>query len=170
VFGLVLRILHDRQLSEDVVQEVFTSIWKKAADFDSARSSPNTWLMTIAHNAAIDRLRRERKQPSSASREASNLAEAVRAYTHIASLRQSEIDDPVSSVIEADQRHRILSALARLPVEQQQTIELAYFGGLTQSEIAAHLNVPVGTVKSRIFNGMHYLREMLEESGVARDA
>jgi RNA polymerase sigma-70 factor (ECF subfamily) len=149
LFGLILRILHSQPEAEDVLQEVFLQVWRKASDFDEARGRPFTWLVTLARSRAIDRLR------SLGSRERTAI-EAARGVT-------DNISDAADDAVKAEQGETVRRALAELPEEQRRTLVLAYFEGLTQSEIAARLNSPLGTVKTRMRSGMIKLRELLGE-------
>ncbi len=151
LFGLLVRILNNRQEAEDVLQEVFLQVWRRAADFDENRGRPFTWLVTLARSRAIDRLR------SLAARERVALAGAK---------EESEaVSDAASDAYRSEQRGLVTAALAQLPEEQQQALMLAYFEGLTQSEIAARLGTPLGTVKTRMRTGMMKLREALSGKG-----
>ena len=149
LFGLILRILHSQPEAEDVLQEVFLQVWRKASDFDETRGRPFTWLVTLARSRAIDRLR------SLDSRERT-VTEAARNVT-------DSISDAADDAVKSEQGEIVRGALAELPEEQRQTLVLAYFEGLTQSEIAARLNSPLGTVKTRMRSGMIKLRELLGE-------
>jgi RNA polymerase sigma-70 factor (ECF subfamily) len=151
LFGLLMRILNNREEAEDVLQEVFLQVWRKAADFDESRGRPFTWLVTLARSRGIDRLR------TLASRE--RVAEAgAREVTE-------EISDAATDAFKSEQRGLVSNALATLPDEQKRPIMLAYFDGLTQSEIARHLGAPLGTVKTRMRMGMIRLRELLAGQG-----
>ena len=149
LFSLILRILHSREEAEDVLQEVFLQVWSRAADFDQTRGRPFTWLVTLARSRAIDRLR------SLGSRDRAAL-EATRETT-------DEVQDATDDVIRSEEGEIVRRALAELPEEQRRALLLAYFEGLTQSEIAARLGSPLGTVKTRMRSGMIKLREMLDE-------
>ena len=151
LFGLLMRILNNREEAEDVLQEVFLQVWRKASDFDESRGRPFTWLVTLARSRGIDRLR------TLASRE--RVAEAgAREVTE-------EISDAATDAFKSEQRGLVSNALATLPDEQKRPIMLAYFDGLTQSEIARHLGAPLGTVKTRMRMGMIRLRELLAGQG-----
>jgi len=147
LFGLLVRILNNREEAEDVLQELFLQVWHRAGDYDSNRGRPFTWLVTLARSRAIDRLR------SVASRE--------RVATESAREATEEVSDAVADAVRSEQRGIVTSALSQLPEEQQRALVLAYFDGLTQSEIADRLGAPLGTVKTRMRAGMIKLREML---------
>lgn len=149
LFGLLVRILNSREEAEDVLQEVFLQVWRRAADFDEARGRPFTWLVTLTRSRAIDRLR------SVAARQ--RLVDAALPEV------SEDATDAVSDTLLAEQREIVARALATLPEEQRRTLKLAYFEGLTQSEIAAKLGSPLGTVKTRMRAGMTTLRELLRK-------
>lgn len=151
LFGLLVRILNSREEAEDVLQETFLQVWRRAADFDETRGRPFTWLVTVARSRGIDRLR----------------TLAARERTAVAAARDEAevISDAASDAFRSEQRALITNALDHLPDEQKQTLLLAYFDGLTQSEIAARLNAPLGTVKTRMRTGMMKLRELLADKG-----
>jgi RNA polymerase sigma-70 factor (ECF subfamily) len=148
LFGLVLRILHSRDEAEDVLQELFLQVWKRASDFDEARGRPFTWLVTLARSRAIDRLR------SLNARERTATESARAAGTESWS-------DAVDDAIRSEESAVVRRALAELPEEQRHALMLAYFEGLTQTEIARRLDAPLGTVKTRMRAGMIKLRELL---------
>jgi RNA polymerase sigma-70 factor (ECF subfamily) len=150
LFGLIIRILHDRQEAEDVLQEVFLQVWRRAGDFDEARGRAFTWLVTIARSRALDRLR------SAGSR--------ARLGEQAAQMPRDEVRDAELDAVESEARTTVRSALAELPEEQRKALFLAYFEGLTQTEIAARLGDPLGTVKTRMRSGMMKLRELLGQS------
>lgn len=147
LFGLILRILHSQQEAEDVLQEVFLQVWRRASDFDETRGRPFTWLVTLARSRAIDRLR------SLGSRERT-AQEAARSVP-------DSISDAADDAVKSEQGEIVRGALRELPDEQRRTLFLAYFEGLTQTEIAERLNTPLGTVKTRMRSGMMKLRELL---------
>jgi len=147
LFGLLMRILNSREEAEDVLQEVFLQVWRRAADFDERRGRPFTWLVTLTRSRAIDRLR----QLNSRERLVSSETEVV-AFSLL---------DPAQDAFRSEQRELVAGALAELSEEQRHTLTLAYFEGLTQSEIAARLSSPLGTVKTRMRSGMIKLRELL---------
>jgi RNA polymerase sigma-70 factor (ECF subfamily) len=152
LFGLLVRILNSREEAEDVLQEVFLQVWRRAGDFDETRGRPFTWLVTLARSRAIDRLR------SLASRD----------RTAVAGAREEleQVSDPASDAFRSEQRDLVTGALAQLPDDQKRALILAYFDGLTQSEIAVRLGAPLGTVKTRMRSGMMKLKELLANKSV----
>ena len=145
-YGLALRVLRDEQLAEDAVQEAFLAVWRGAARFLPERAGARAWVLTLVHRRAVDLVRREQR------RRADQLPETTSA------------DDRSSEEVawERFERERVQAALRRLPDPQREAIELAYYGGFTQSELAERLGQPLGTIKSRIFVGLSNLRELLE--------
>jgi RNA polymerase sigma-70 factor (ECF subfamily) len=152
LFGLILRILHSQSEAEDVLQEVFLQVWQRASNFEEARGRPFTWLVTLARSRAIDRLRSLGSRDRTAN-EAGREAEVT-----------GETRDAVDDAIRSEQGETVRRALAALPDEQRSTLVLAYFEGLTQTEIAERLGAPLGTVKTRMRSGMIKLRELLGQS------
>jgi RNA polymerase sigma-70 factor (ECF subfamily) len=151
LFGVLLRILNDRAEAEDVLQEVFLQVWRRAADFDENRGRPFTWLVTLARSRGIDRLRALASRERAAQASAKDAAE--------------EVSDAAGDAVRSEQRGVVNKALAQLPEEQKRLLMLAYFDGLTQSEIAKQLGAPLGTVKTRMRTGMIKLRELLSARG-----
>jgi RNA polymerase sigma-70 factor (ECF subfamily) len=151
LFGLLMRILNNREEAEDVLQEVFLQVWRRAADFDENRGRPFTWLVTLTRSRGIDRLR----------------TLAVRERVAIAGAKEESeaVSDAASDAFRSEQRGLVTDALDQLPDEQKRPLMLAYFDGLTQSEIAARLGAPLGTVKTRMRTGMMKLREVLAGKG-----
>lgn len=151
VFGLALKMLGEREAAEDAVQEIFWRVWKRAASFDHARAFA-PWLFGIAHNYCIDELRRRRVRPQPVYEDDEH---------PVLSDIPDEADVGEAAVL-ADQRRIVREALDQLPEEQRQALLLAYFGGLTQQEIATRLGNPLGTVKTRMRLGLQKLRSILQ--------
>lgn len=149
LFGLILRILHSRPEAEDVLQDVFIQVWKRAADYDESRGRAFTWLVTLARSRAIDRLRSLDSRQRTANESVQGMPEAI--------------SDASEDAFKSEQREVVRDALDALPEEQRQALVLAYFEGLTQSEIAGRLGAPLGTIKTRMRSGMIKLRELLGE-------
>jgi len=146
-YGIAVRVVRDASLAEDAVQDAFMTAWRTAASFDPARGKASTWLLTLVHRRAVDVVRREERR------------------------RGDPLDDaPVASGDATDEsaevreeRRRVQAALAQLPPDQREALELAYYGGLTQTELAERLGVPLGTIKSRMFTALSRLRDLLGE-------
>ncbi len=146
-YGLAFRVLRDEALAEDAVQEAFLGLWRTAASFVPERAKASTWVLTLVHRRAVDLVRREQR------RRAETLDQA---------------GEPATESAEADawlrfERERVQAALAQLPDPQREAIELAYYGGFSQSELAERLGQPIGTIKSRMFSGLARLRELLDD-------
>ena len=139
VNGLAVRILRDRAEAEDAVQEVFVQVWQQASRFDPARGTPEAWLCTMARSRALDRLRRRSSRREDPEQDGGSATHAPRNEEALA----------------------VRKALDGLPEDQRRALELAYYEGLTQSEIAEHLSQPLGTVKTRIRAAMIRLRDVL---------
>ena len=146
-YGLAHRILRDEALAEDAVQEAFLALWRTAGSFIPERAKASTWILTLVHRRAVDLVRREQRRRTESIEGAPE--PAVGSAEEAAWLRLD--------------RERVQSALARLPDQQREAIELAYYGGYTQSELAERLGQPLGTIKSRMFSGLTRLRELLDE-------
>ncbi len=149
LFGMLTRILNDRQAAEEVLQDLFLQLWRNAGQFDVTRGSLPAWLMVIGRNRAISRLRGRR------DRELLEEQEGDFANT-FASGQNIEAE-----AAQAELAQSLTAALGKLPAEQRQALELAYFDGMTQSEIAAKTGSPLGTVKTRIRTAMQSLRQIL---------
>jgi RNA polymerase sigma-70 factor (ECF subfamily) len=151
-YGLALRVLRDDTLAEDAVQEAFMSLWRTASRFVPERGKASTWILTLVHRKAVDIVRREQRRRTDAF--------------------VAETGEPAGAADEEAwvrlQRERVQNALRQLPDQQREAIELAYYGGFTQSELAERLGQPLGTIKSRMFAGLARLRELLEEPGMER--
>ncbi len=137
-------------LSEEIVQETFTSLWRGAAAYDPGRGSVRTWLLSSVHHRAVDGVRREEAQQRRAMQVAPDPD------------RAADFTDVVAEALDlADDRRRVREALAGLPNEQGEVVHLMYFGGLTQTQVAGRLGLPLGTVKSRCLLAMRRLRRAL---------
>jgi RNA polymerase sigma-70 factor, ECF subfamily len=155
VYSFALRIVGDPQLAEEILQEVFFRVWQQGSGFQSNRGSLITWLLSITHNLAIDEVRKRNRRPQKADSEDPELVLGAMA---------DENTDIEQEVWLSGVRTAIVEALARVPKEQRDVIELAYFRGLTQREIAETLGQPLGTVKTRMRLGLQKLREQLGNS------
>jgi RNA polymerase sigma-70 factor (ECF subfamily) len=150
-YGLALRVVRDEALAEDAVQEAFLALWRTAGRFVPERGKASTWILTLVHRRAVDIVRREERRRADALEQAPE-PESREAVDEEAWLRL--------------QRERVQDALRKLPDQQREAIELAYYGGFTQSELAERLGQPLGTIKSRMFGGLARLRELLGEPGM----
>lgn len=152
LYSLVLKIVRDEKESEDVLQEGFSHIWRRAATYDPARSSAFTWAVMILRNKAIDRLRARQRQQRTVER-------ATEEFSY-------SLDGAEAASEEADRREegaRVRTALQQIPDDQKKAVELAFFGGLTHEQIAEKLNAPLGTIKARIRRGLLKLRDFMKE-------
>ena len=149
-YSLAYRVLRDSSLAEDAVQDAFLTVWRTAGTYIRERGKPSTWLLTLVHRRAVDLVRREqrRRQPTPVD----EAPAPTPAAEEVATLR--------------DRRRAVQEALRQLPSDQREAIELAYYGGLTQTELAEQLSVPLGTVKSRMFAGLRRLGDLLREAGL----
>lgn len=157
VFGLALRVLDNREQAEDLVQETFWRVWRRSTTFQPGRGQVSAWITGIAHNLAIDELRRQRARPSPVYEDDDRPV-----------LRELEDtrSDVAGAALDGEMRRLLGTALERIPAEQREVIELAYFGGLSQSEIAERLQNPVGTVKTRARLALQKLRDILSAQGL----
>ena len=145
-YRLALRILRDPALAEDAVQDAFLAVWRTAASYRPDRAMASTWLLTLVHRRAVDLVRREERRRADPIDETFEPADDGRT------------DDAAAT---REERRHVQAALAQLAPDQRAALELAYYGGLSQSEIAERLGVPLGTVKSRMFSGLAHLRDLL---------
>lgn len=151
LFGLICRIVHDRAEAEDVLQEVFVRIWERAGTYAPDAGSPIGWMVRVARNRAIDRLRARAARPDLTGDAVPELAAE---------------GTPEATVVLGERARVVTAALAELPPEQRRLIEQAYFGGDSQSELAARFGIPLGTVKTRVRAGMQALRDALRRRGL----
>lgn len=152
LFSMAWKIVGNQTEAEDLVQEVFVDLWAKAPEFDARRAQPFTWAVSIMRNKAIDRLRSRTRRGAIVERSAEDIAARALGAEPV------DVRDSVSS---SDSAGMIRAAFTALPDDQQAAIELAYFEGLTQTEIAERLSQPLGTIKARIRRGLLRLREQL---------
>ena len=148
-YGLAFRVLRDDWLAEDAVQDAFLAVWRTAAAFRAERAKASTWILTLVHRRAVDIVRREER------RRADPLDDTMR------DAATSESAEDAAWL--GFERQRVQGALRQLPDTQREAIELAYYGGYSQSELAERLGVPLGTIKSRMFAGLTRLRELLDD-------
>lgn len=151
-YGIAYRVLRDERLAEDAVQEGFLAVWRSAAAYRAERAKARTWIVTLVHRRAVDLVRREER----------------RRAEPLDLVALQEPSDPAGSAEDeawlAFERDRVQQALRLLPDSQREAIELSYYGGYSQSELAERLGLPLGTIKSRMFAGLARLREVLDET------
>ena len=151
--ALAVRVVRQAQLAEEIVQEAFLTLWRSPGVFDERRGSVKAWLMTMVHHRAVDVVRREEAQ----RRRSDEMVVGVR----------EEAEDPIDAVLAAvaapAERDAVRTALRSLPQEQREVLELMYFDGLSQSQVAEKTGTPLGTVKSRALLGMRRMRSVVEE-------
>lgn len=156
-YGLALKILNNAESAEDAVQEAFLRFWKQPTSFDPQKGHFITWLLSVVHNLCIDQLRRKRHNAVSLDQEEGQ--EQVANVPDTA----TDVEEEVWLGLQRNLIHKVLN---RLPPEQRQVIELAYYNGFTHHEIAARTGLPLGTVKSRIRQGLLKLRELMQNAGI----
>src|SRR5262249_41247586 len=153
LYSLALRIVRRPTDAEDVIQEVFSQVWRQAGRYDTSRGTVVGWLVTVARSRALDRLRRDRGEPTAADID----------------LMSRDVVDPGTMVdlqlVDAEQAARVRAALEALPETQRVPLELAYYEGLSQTAIAARLATPLGTIKTRMRQALLRLRDALAEQG-----
>ena len=159
-FGLALRMLGDPALCEEVVQEVFLKVWTKPSSFSSQKGKFASWLLSMVHHRCIDELRR---------RSRTEVALEDPSTGGILSTEPDPGPQPLEQIWTRETQTAVRAALAQIPQNQRQVLELAYFMGLSHSQIAAKLDQPLGTVKTRIRLGMQSLRQLLEPYGLLTD-
>ena len=153
LFGMIISIVKKREEAEDVLQEVFVNIWEKAHTFDENRGNVYSWIVTLTRNKAIDRIRSkgyktQQKQSVSVHEPAFKL--------------EGDKFDPLETTIFSDRAEMVKKALKEIPEAQSKVLKIAYYRGMTQSEISDHLDIPLGTVKTRTRQGMIKLKNILE--------
>ena len=153
VYSMISSVVKNQEETEDVMQELFVQVWERAVTFDPARGSVYTWIVTLARNRAIDRVRSKNFQKTG----------KIVAGVDPDMLSNAGERSPFDLVIAEERSHAMRDALNRIPAEQREVIHIAYFGGMSQSEIAAHLKIPLGTVKTRMRHGMKKLHVLLAE-------
>lgn len=159
LFAVVQRIQRDRALAEDLLQEIYVSVWKAAASFDAARSQPLTWLTHIARNRAIDSLRRAQTQPqtTSLSTDDEDSADPLHALP-------SDAPGPLDLLHQASDKRELSMCMESLSAAQRQSVALAFFDGLSHAEVAEHLRQPLGTVKSWVRRALATLKSCLDRA------
>jgi RNA polymerase sigma-70 factor, ECF subfamily len=153
LYSLILRILRDRSAAEEALQEVFVSVWTRAEKYNPAAGAPVAWLVGIARNRAIDRLRATARRPQE---------------VEMAPWQPDTADDPETRAAFGQRRQAVARALGALSPDHRELIEQAYFLGLTQSELSERHRLPLGTVKTRIRSAMTLLRQQLSQTYVAQ--
>jgi len=159
IYSAALRVLGDPQLAEDATQDVFVRIWRRPDQFVAARGRFLSWVMSVTRNRAVDECRARRRRLRREGTQFEGPSEVS-----VESVFAIDPEDPQKTVQVHEDQIRVRTALVDLPEDQRRVLELAYFGGLTQQEIAAQLHEPLGTVKTRIRLGMQKLRKALGPS------
>ena len=147
-FALAYRILGERGIAEDVVQEAFLNIWRQGPTYDAARGSARSWVLTIVHHRAIDQVRSMRARTHADT----EMKDAVPLISH---------EDTWASVVRVLERERVRQAMMSLPPEQEQVVEMIYYGGFTHQQVAERVGIPLGTVKGRLRLALEKLRGLL---------
>ena len=163
LMGVVVRINRDRAQAEDVLQEVYVNVWRAAGRFDAAMSQPMTWLTSVARNRAIDSLRRRQTEPQTVSTTLGTDDDPDDMLQYPA----PDAPGPLELLARAGEAHALTACLGELSGEQQQSLALAFYQGLSHAEVAAHLRQPLGTVKSWLRRGLQALKACLERAAKA---
>jgi RNA polymerase sigma-70 factor (ECF subfamily) len=164
LLGVILRIQSDRAQAEDVLQEVYVNIWRSAQSFNPALSQPSTWLNSIARNRAIDSLRRRQTSLQTVS---SVVMDADDEETDMLNALPSDAPGPLDLLEQASEAMALHDCMAQLNKDQRQSLALAYYQGLSHSEVAEQLRQPLGTVKSWVRRGLQGLKNCLERASMA---
>jgi len=152
LFGMVISIVKKREEAEDVLQEIFVKIWNKAESFNPDRGNVYSWIVTVARNKAIDRIRSKGYKTQK--------KQSVSIHEPLFSL-EGDKHDPMETTIFSDRAELVKKALGKIPEKQSEVIKIAYYRGMTQSEISDHLDIPLGTVKTRTRQGMIKLKRII---------
>ena len=163
LMGVVVRINRDRAQAEDVLQEVYVNVLRAAGRFDAAMSQPMTWLTSVARNRAIDSLRRRQTEPQTVSTTLGTDDDP----DDMLQYQASDAPGPLELLARAGEAHALTACLGELSGEQQQSLALAFYQGLSHAEVAAHLRQPLGTVKSWLRRGLQALKTCLERAAQA---
>ena len=163
LMGVVVRINRDRAQAEDVLQEVYVNVWRAAGRFDAAMSQPMTGLTSVARNRAIDSLRRRQTEPQTVSTTLGTDDDP----DDMLQYQASDAPGPLELLARAGEAHALTACLGELSGEQQQSLALAFYQGLSHAEVAAHLRQPLGTVKSWLRRGLQALKACLERAAKA---
>lgn len=161
LFGVIVRIQHDRSRAEEVLQEVFVNVWRSASAFDPTKAQPLTWLTAITRNRAIDSLRRRQAEPSTVSLTRDDDAEDMPLEA------DADHTDPLALLQRAGQAQAVSHCLGELSAQQQQCVALAFYQGLSHAEVAEHLAQPLGSVKSWVRRALMSLKDCLRRMGGA---
>lgn len=153
LFGMILSIVKKREEAEDVLQEVFVTIWEKAHTFNEKRGNVYSWLVTVTRNKAIDRIR---------SKGYKTQKKASVSIDEPDFTLEGDKFDPLETTIYSNRAELVKNALDEIPENQREVLKIAYYRGMTQSEISEHLEIPLGTVKTRTRQGMIKLKNILE--------
>lgn len=154
LFGMIISIVKKREEAEDVLQEVFIKIWDNAHTFNEDRGNVYSWIVTLTRNKSIDHIRSKRYKTQQ---------KATRDVAAPEFILEGEFFDPLETTIFSDRAELVRKALAEIPENQSEVLKIAYYRGMTQSEISDHLEIPLGTVKTRMRQGMIKLKDILEE-------